>query len=123
MTEQSALGGYRILIAEDNLFAAIELEQYLMDLGCQVVGPAATVDDALRLVKEERLEGALLDLNLRGQSALPVARELIARGIPLILTTGYEDSGIPAELASVPRLHKPFLEAELKRLMRARFGP
>jgi CheY-like chemotaxis protein len=123
MTEQSALGGYRILIAEDNLFAAIELEQYLMDLGCHVVGPAATVDDALRLAKEEQLNGALLDLNLRDQSALPVAEELMARAIPLILTTGYDDTSIPEKLAPVPRIRKPFLEGELKRLMLAAFGP
>ena len=123
MTERSALGGYRILIAEDNLFAAIELEQCLMDLGCQAVGPAATVDDALRLAKEEMLDGALLDLNLRDQSALPVARELMARGIPLILSTGYDHTGIPEELAQVPRIPKPFLEGELKRLILAAFCP
>jgi CheY-like chemotaxis protein len=122
-TEPSALDGYRILIAEDNLFAAMELEQYLVDLGCRAVGPAATVNEALRLAKEEMLEGALLDLNLRDQSALPVARELSARGIPLILVTGYDDAGIPEELAPVPRMHKPFLEGEVKRLMLASFCP
>ena len=80
MTERSALESGRILIAEDNPFVAFELGQYLMDSGCQVVGPAGTVDDALRLAKEEMLDGALLDLNLRDRSALPVARELMARG-------------------------------------------
>jgi CheY-like chemotaxis protein len=123
MTEQFALEGYRILIAEDNLFAAIDLEQYLTALGCRAVGPAASVDDALRLAKEEMLDGALLDLNLRDRSALPVARELMARGIPLILITGYDDSGIPEELAQVPRIPKPFLEGELKRLILAAFCP
>jgi DNA-binding response OmpR family regulator len=121
MTEKSALEGCRVLIAEDNPFVAFELGQYLMDFGCEAVGPAGTVDDALRLAKEEMLDGALLDLNLRDQSALPVARELMARGIPLILITGYDDDAIPGELASVPRLRKPFLEAELNRLMLATF--
>ena len=121
MTERAALESGRILIAEDNPFVAFELGQYLVDFGCQVVGPAGTVDDALRLAKEEMLDGALLDLNLRDRSALPVARELMARGVPLILITGYDDAAIPGELASVPRLRKPFLEAELNRLMLATF--
>jgi CheY-like chemotaxis protein len=123
MIERSALEGYRIFIAEDNPFAAIELEQYLRDLGCPAVGLVATVDDTLRLAKEKMFDGALLDLNLRDQSALPIARELMARGIPLVLITGYDDDAIPAELAPVPRIPKPFLEGELKRLMLAAFCP
>jgi 2-hydroxy-6-oxonona-2,4-dienedioate hydrolase len=49
MADQQLLDGLRILIAEDNVFAAMELEQTLKDCGCRPVGPAATVDQALRL--------------------------------------------------------------------------
>jgi hypothetical protein len=44
MADGSALAGLRVLIAEDNLFAAMELEKVLVDLGCEPVGPVARLD-------------------------------------------------------------------------------
>ena len=73
MAGRQPLDGLRILVAEDNVLAAMELEQVLEDCGCETVGPAATVDQALRLAREERLDGAVLDVNLRDQAVFPVA--------------------------------------------------
>jgi DNA-binding response OmpR family regulator len=124
MAGQQPLDGLRILVAEDNVLAAMELEQVLQDCGCETVGPAATVDQALRLAHQERLDGAVLDVNLRDQAVFPVAEELVRRGVPLIFATGYEDGHIfPAHLAGYTRLHKPYAGRELKRLMVATFTP
>jgi DNA-binding response OmpR family regulator len=122
-TEPPRLQGLRILIVEDNLLAAMELEQILTECGCQPVGPAATVEQALRLAREEQLDGAVLDVNLRDQVVFPVAEELARRNVALIFATGYEDNyAFPPQLADRPRLRKPYAEQEFVRLLRATFG-
>jgi DNA-binding response OmpR family regulator len=122
--QQPPLKGARILVAEDNVLAAMEVEQILKDCGCEPVGPVATVDEALRLARNERLDGAVLDVNLRDEAVFPVAQELCRRGIRMIFATGYETSYVfPKNLASCARLRKPYAGQELKRLMVATFAP
>ncbi len=123
MAGRQPLDGLRILVAEDNVLAAMELEQVLQECGCETVGPAATVDQALRLAREERLDGAVLDVNLRDQAVFPAADELARRGVRMIFATGYEDGyTFPANLAGYARLRKPYAGQELKRLLTATFG-
>lgn len=123
MARPSPLDGLRILIAEDNVFTALELEQMVRDFGCEPVGPVATVEEALRMARGDALDGAILDVNLRDQSIFPAAQELVRRGIPIIFASGYEDNYVfPDALAACPRLQKPFLEDELKRMAGQTFG-
>jgi CheY-like chemotaxis protein len=82
-------GGLRILIAEDEALVAMMIEDIVTDLGCTVVGPAASVARALALIDGERLDGALVDLNLGGEHARPIAEALVARGIPFVFVSGY----------------------------------
>ena len=119
MGSKSALQGKRILIAEDNLLAAMELEHTLLELGCKPLGPVATVSDALRLIEQEELDGALLDVDLRGEFAFGVAEALEARGAPVVFATGYDDAGpiFPEGFASYPRLRKPYAEQEVARVL------
>src|SRR2546429_142493 len=87
----------RILIVEDEYIIAFDLTRSLEELGIQVVGPAAGVAEALRLVVTDgdRLNGAILDINLRGERVYQVAQALAARGVPFMFATGYETSTIP----------------------------
>jgi DNA-binding NtrC family response regulator len=102
------LRGCRVLIVEDEMLVAMELEGLLADQGCGVVGPAPTVDRALALLDRERPDAAILDLNLDGQTAIPVAAALNARGIPFLLATGYgEAQSLGPELTHAPRVDKP----------------
>jgi CheY-like chemotaxis protein len=118
-----ALQGLRVLIAEDNLFAALELEKVLVDLGCQPVGPVAQLDQAMRLAQEENLDGALLDVDLRGELVFCVAEELERRRIPVIFASGYDsDDMFPAPFVQHPRLRKPFGENEIRRVLEAAIG-
>lgn len=118
MADQEALRGLRILIAEDNVFAALELEQTLRDFGCEPVGPVASVAEALRLVREAPLDGALLDVDLRGERCFPIAEELQRRDIPVVFATGYDEQDlIPQALTAAPRLRKPYMTSELQRVM------
>ncbi|WP_439594341.1 HWE histidine kinase domain-containing protein [Falsiroseomonas sp.] len=85
------LAGRRILLVEDEPLVALDLEETLRGLGCEVAGPAATLAEALRLAETPRLDAAVLDVNLGGQAAFPVADLLLAQGVPVVFATGYSE--------------------------------
>jgi CheY-like chemotaxis protein len=101
----------RVLVVEDEALIAFQVIDALEELGWEVVGPAASLAAALELAGEERLDGAVLDVNLRGSDVYPVARLLDARGVPLVFTTGYRAAMLPEPYRDRPKVSKPF-EAE-----------
>lgn len=112
----------RVLVVEDNpllaRFTAIQLTQ----LGCDVVGPAGSVRDAVELAGGEPLDAALLDVNIAELSAAPVADVLRHRGIPFAVMTGYGPERIPPVFREDLCLYKPFRESDLKSLMNILIG-
>lgn len=107
MLEQ-ALRHCRILIVEDEYLIADELRAGFDDAGAMVLGPVATVEKALDLIgAEDRVDGVVLDVNLRGEMTFPVADLLIERGVPFVFTTGYDASVIPSRFERVMRCGKP----------------
>jgi DNA-binding response OmpR family regulator len=118
------LAGLRILVVEDEMLIAMLLEEMLEMLGCEVVGPAATLDEAVAAVPANRFDGALLDANLHGRDSSPVAEALREHGIPFILVTGYGRSDLePTALRAAPRVRKPFGFQQLADRMREVFVP
>ena len=102
------LAGRRVLLVEDEYFIVDDMVRSFEAGGALVVGPVASVDEALDLVgRGERLDGAVLDVNLQGEMAYPVADALAARGVPFVFATGYDDASIPARYARVTRYQKP----------------
>jgi CheY-like chemotaxis protein len=83
------LTGKRILVVEDEALVAFMVADMLEEVGVVVVGPAGTVEEGLALVSSETLDGALLDVNLRGERIEPVAEALEALGVPFVFATGY----------------------------------
>lgn len=113
----------RILLAEDELLVAADIEAMLVELGCEVVGPVATVAEVERLGSTERLDGAVLDINLRGHPVFGAVPALQARQIPVVLSSGYHSSALfPQEFRQLPVLVKPYDRAELAALLRAACG-
>jgi DNA-binding NtrC family response regulator len=102
------LEGRRILVVEDEMLIAMELEGVLEDEGCIAVGPAPTVCRALGFLDREPVDAAILDLNLDGKDASPVALALAERGVPFVVASGYGGAEIlqPA-LKAAPRVDKP----------------
>ena len=100
--------GLRVLIVEDALLLALELEAGLQEAGAQVVGCAADVDEALSLLDSTTIDAAVLDANLNGVSVAPVAEVLRERGIPFVFATGYGDSKILPEGFDAPIIRKPY---------------
>ena len=108
------LTGRRVLVVEDESLVAMLLETILEDMGCTPVGPAATVDDGLKMATEEELDAALLDVNVAGRQVFPVAEVLKARGVPFVFSTGYGEGGLPEEWRGQPTIQKPFTEAAIR---------
>ena len=79
----------RILVVEDEAIIAMLVEEMVLDFGSEVVGPAAKMDEALRLASHAPLDAAILDVNVGGVVVVPVADVLQQRGIPIIFATGY----------------------------------
>ncbi|WP_374514202.1 response regulator [Brevundimonas sp.] len=110
-----ALAGRRILVVEDESLVAMLLETILEDMGCTAVGPAATVDDGLALATDgERLDAALLDVNVAGRQVFPVAEILQRNGVPFVFSTGYGEGGLPDQWRGHPTIQKPFTEAAVQ---------
>jgi two-component system, response regulator PdtaR len=107
--------GRLVLVVEDEFLIAMDLALLLQEHGWRVLGPAATVAEALRLLADERPDVALLDLNLRGELVTPVAEELRVQDVPFVLASAYDSRGLTAvaALAEVPNLGKPTDERRL----------
>jgi len=114
----SALSGRHILVVEDEYMIATDLAQSLEDLGVSVLGPAASVSDALALVaREGPVDAAVLDINLGVEKVFPVADALHEQGVPFVFATGYDHWIIPTAYADVPRFEKPVDTRALARVL------
>ena len=114
-----------MLIVEDEALIALDLELLLVRHGWRVLGPTATVAQALRLLNEgETPDVALLDVNLRGEMVTQVAQRLRALGVPFVLASACDVAQLGvAILAEAPAVGKPSSErlllAVLARTVRA----
>ena len=103
----------RVLIVEDEWLLAELLEDTVRDLGFEVVGPAASVSQALQLLAEEAVSVALLDVTLGSEKSFPIARWLAERGIPFLFLTGHLQTDLPVEFGQRVLLSKPLAEGVL----------
>jgi DNA-binding response OmpR family regulator len=102
------LAGVRVLVVEDEAMVAMLIEDALLELGCLVIGPVASVSAALQLLDVETLDAAVLDVNLGGEKVFPVADRLAERGVPFLFSTGYGAVGIEQNHLDRPVLQKPY---------------
>jgi CheY-like chemotaxis protein len=112
-----SLSALKVLVVEDEALVSMLVEDMLTDLGCLVVGPAAEIEEALRLVGDADIDAALLDVNLGGRPIFPVADALKARGVPFAFASGYGEAGLSEAHRGALVLQKPFREADLRRVL------
>jgi CheY-like chemotaxis protein len=103
----------RILVVEDEMLVAMNIEDMLLELGHEVAGLASRLGPALALAGESRFDAAMLDVNHAGEPSVPVADLLAERGIPFLFATGYGRAGIEERFRGCPILQKPFRTSEL----------
>lgn len=111
----SALCDRRILVVEDERLIAMTLSDHLEGVGSVVVGPIPSVEGAIKAIESDpEIDAAILDLSLGGAMAYPVADALLARNIPFVFATGYEDEHLRNRYPRVRICQKPYLFPELE---------
>jgi two-component sensor histidine kinase/DNA-binding response OmpR family regulator len=105
--QSQVLSGNRILLVEDEALVAMVMRDMLVELGFSVIGPFSRAADAAAAAVSERIDAAVLDINLDGELVYPVADELTRREVPFVFVTGYGAESIERRFAHVPVLQKP----------------
>ena len=100
-----SLEGRRILIVEDEYLLAMDLSRYLSKMGATILGPAPTI--AAAEVEIPHADAAILDTDLGGQLAFPIADKLSRRGVPFVFFTAHSNIILPARFRYASRLSKP----------------
>lgn len=114
MNVQTPVSAARVLVVEDEILVAMLMEDYLRDLGYEVIGPAMRLERGLELARSERLDFAVLDVNLVSEVSFPIADALKARDIPFIFATGAGRQGLTPQHKGAVMLHKPFDLSDLE---------
>jgi len=116
--EHQLAKGHHILVVEDEAMIAMLIEDMLRDLGSTPIGPAYTAEQALELISAERIDAAILDINLDGQRTDFVAATLLSKNIPFLFASGYASAGIDKLFSGQLVLTKPFKQSELERALK-----
>jgi len=116
------LAGRSILVVEDEMLLAMDIEELVRAAGCTVIGPVGTVSDAMRKLREVRPDGAILDVNISGEMVFPIADALHEAGIPFMIVTGYTREHVPERHRERPFLQKPYKAAVLVAMLGEMLG-
>jgi CheY-like chemotaxis protein len=113
------LAGKRVLVVEDESLIAMLLEDMILQLGGTLAATATRVQRALEILADRAvaIDLAVVDVNLGGEEAFPVAAALAERGVPFAFSTGYGNSGLPAAWRNRPTLQKPFSEDQVRQVL------
>ncbi|WP_301557745.1 response regulator [Rhizobium sp. SSA_523] len=113
-----------ILVLEDDVLLAMDMEDHLVDLGYSVAGPFGRIDQVLKALPELDIVGAVVDLNLNGELSFPVIEALGQRQVPVIVCSGYAElPEVKSKLAGVPLIAKPWSPDKMERLVADVFNP
>jgi DNA-binding NtrC family response regulator len=102
------LSDRRILVVEDEVVIAMELQDLLAEAGCRNVLVAGSVGAALDTLAAEALDGAVLDVSVGGEAVFPVADALADKSVPYVLVTGHSVSSLPERMRDRPLMLKPY---------------
>lgn len=121
--QRKSLAGLKILLAEDESLIALDIAGMLEGFGCEVVGPFAHVGELAQHI-DSGLDGALLDINLRGRQVFEVLPAIMEINVKVVLISGYDDATLfPPRFRELPRLSKPINEPGLLRACEKYFLP
>lgn len=115
--------GRRVFVVEDETLVLFNLEDILADLGCEVVGQAMRLDQAITLAKSVGdVDVAILDVNIGGATVFAAAEILAQKGVPLLFATGYGRDGLPPEWQDRAVIVKPYSPQDVERALAPLLG-
>jgi len=106
----------RVLLVEDEALVALMVQETLAEFGFDVLGPVGTVSEALAAARDQRIDAALLDINLGDDLVYTVAEILARRGVPFAFVTGYDADSVDPRFSRIPVLRKPIERESLQRV-------
>jgi PAS domain S-box-containing protein len=107
----------------DEALTAFEVTKQLKEAGFDVIGPAASVTQALRLLQEQSgCDAAVLDVNLGRETSEVVARRLSGCGTPFVTITGYSRMQLAPAFKAAPLLTKPVSSNALVETLRCQLA-
>lgn len=101
------LPGKRVLVVEDNPALAYDIDDSLREMGAEVIGPALDLQTGLQLARENRLDAAVLDIDLGSDFVWPLARELKGHQVPFVFVSAECADKLPPDFQHVVCLDKP----------------
>jgi two-component sensor histidine kinase len=113
------VNGNRVLLVEDEILVAMMMRDILTELGFRIIGPFGQLSDAMVAAVHEEIDAGIVDVNLGGEFAYPVADVLLARKIPLVFVTGYGVESIESRFGHLPLIKKPVHRQVLQTLFAA----
>jgi len=104
-----------VLLVEDELFVALDLQDTIENAGFSVDGPYISVASAMSALGSVLPDCAILDVRLADGEVYPVAEALAAAGIPFIFHSGHADASMLVErFPSAVVCGKPCSPAQLR---------
>jgi CRP-like cAMP-binding protein len=104
----------KILVVEDSYPTALAVCDLVVKHGCDVAGMVGDVDKGIAIARDDALDGALIDIDLRGTASFPICEQLRKRDIPFVFLTGHVGPlRVPEQFRSAPWLPKPVNDHEL----------
>ena len=104
----------RVMLGEDEPLVGMLVRDLLEEMGYAVTGPVARLDEAMQTARNGAFDAAVLDVNLGGTFAYPLAELLQSRAIPFVFLTGYAGDSIDERFSGIPILRKPVAREALE---------
>lgn len=99
----------KVLVVEDEYLLAMALRDVLVDAGAEVLGPVSNVAQAQKIIATaDRIDVAVLDVNLGKEMVYPVADALTEMNVPCVLTTGFDGNSLGERYRNLHRCEKPY---------------
>jgi len=117
-----SLGGYSILVVDDEPLITMGLHEALRAAGAEVL-TAHDLATALQAAANGSVSAAILDIQLGTSDCGAVCAALTSQAVPFLFLTGFDSHNVLKEWASVPTLGKPAGEAELLATVEALLKP
>lgn len=110
----------KILVVEDESISALSIAWELESAGHTVIGPAATMEDALRLARQRRPDLVLLDIDMeREHDGLELAEKFRDMDIATLFISGRGSVARQHSDLALGFIGKPFNPADIPRSVAA----